>query len=227
MHRLVQGFRHFRRNVFPQQTKVFKDLANQQKPHTMIITCSDSRIMPERIFTTEPGDLFVYRNIGNIVPPYTHQVSGEIAAIEFAVTVLKVEHIVICGHSDCGAMKAALHPEKAAGMPSVSAWLKHAARARHVFFAHNHTDEKDHLRCLTEENVIAQLDHLRTLPVVAAALTRGTLELHGWVYDIPDAILNVYNPREGKFIPLDENSDHMPDAAVATVRTYVTSLAGE
>jgi len=227
MHRLVQGFRHFKQNIFPQQNQLYKDLANQQKPHTMIITCSDSRIMPERIFATEPGDLFVYRNIGNIVPPYTQQVSSEIAAIEYAVNVLKVEHIVICGHSDCGAMKAALHPENVTGMPSVSAWLKHADRARHVLHAHENADEHDHLRCLTEENVIAQLDHLRTLPIVAAGLARRNVELHGWVYDIPDAILRVYDPRQSRFIPLDENSDRMPDSIAPAARLLATSLAGE
>ena len=132
MQHMIDGFARFRREVFPEQREVFERLASGQSPHTMFITCADSRVMPEMVFSAQPGELFVYRNIGNIVPPYAQHVSGVVAAVEYAVKVLKVQHIVICGHSDCGAMKALQHPGKLDGMPSVESWLKHADVAQHV-----------------------------------------------------------------------------------------------
>ncbi|MEJ1097990.1 MULTISPECIES: carbonic anhydrase [unclassified Pseudoxanthomonas] len=204
MHRLIEGFERFRDHVFPQRRELFRQLAEQQNPHTLFITCADSRIMPEMIFSTQPGDLFVYRNIGNIVPPYAQHVSGVVAAIEYAVKVVKVQHIVICGHSDCGAMKALQNPELMGDMQSVSDWLKHADVARVVAAENASTlDEAAKLRCLTEENVICQLEHLRTLPAVAAAVAKGRLRIHGWVYDIAHAGLRVFDASAGRFVEVE------------------------
>ena len=201
MHRLIQGFEQFRNEVFPSQRALFRKLAEGQSPSTMFITCADSRVMPEMIFSTQPGELFVYRNIGNIVPPYAQHVSGVVAAIEYAVKVLKVSHIVICGHSDCGAMKALQHPERVQDMPSVAAWMKHADVARYVVQQNGPgLHGPDSLRCLTEENVVDQLEHLRTLPAVAAAMSCGQLSIHGWVYDIAHAELKAFDAQQGRFV---------------------------
>ncbi|SFR94679.1 carbonic anhydrase [Dyella sp. OK004] len=213
MERLLEGFEHFRRTVFPEQRELFKKLATGQSPHTLFITCADSRVMPEMIFSVVPGDIFVYRNIGNIVPPYAQHVSGVVAAIEYAVKVLQVRHIVICGHSDCGAMKALQAPEKIAHMPSVAAWLKHADVARYVV-AENCPDLQGNevLKRLTEENVVGQLEHLRTLPAVAAAMANGSLSIHGWIYDIVHAELRMFDAAAGKFTPFDPTSRDVPEA---------------
>ncbi|WP_049623297.1 carbonic anhydrase [Frateuria defendens] len=213
MERLIEGFDQFRREVFPQQRELFKKLAHGQNPHTMFITCADSRVMPEMIFSTQPGELFVSRNVGNIVPPYGQFVGGVIAAIEYAVQALEVQNIVICGHSDCGAMKAVLHPEHVADKPAVATWLHHAETARHVVAQHDpELCGHDVLKCLTEENVVAQLDHLRTQPAVAARLARGTLRIHGWVYDIEHGEIRAFDAKLGKFVPLLPNVCPMPEA---------------
>jgi carbonic anhydrase len=213
MKRLIRGFEHFRREVFPQQRDLFKKLASGQSPGTMFITCADSRVMPEMMFATQPGELFVYRNIGNIVPPYAQHVSGVVAAIEYAVKVLEVEHIVICGHSDCGAMKALRKPELLRDMPSVTAWLKHADVARYVVEQNTAgLSEDECLQCLTRENVVGQLEHLRTLPVVAAALASGSLSIHGWVYDIAHASLDAFDAQRGRFVGLESSAEHLPEA---------------
>ena len=213
MQRLIEGFQYFRHEVFPAQRELFKRLASGQSPSTMFITCADSRVMPEMMFNMQPGELFVYRNVGNIVPPYAQHVSGVAAAIEYAVHVLKIKHIIICGHSDCGAMKALQKPELAKGMPSVAAWMKHGDVARYVVEHNSHRlTEKEALACLTRENVVGQLEHLRTLPVVAAALARGELNIHGWVYDIAHAEIDAFDAQQGCFVKLDPAAGRLPDA---------------
>jgi carbonic anhydrase len=224
MQRLIEGFDYFRREVFPEQREVFEKLAEGQSPHTLFITCADSRVMPEMIFSAQPGELFVYRNIGNIVPPYAQHVSGVVAAIEYAVKVLEVRHIVICGHSDCGAMKALQNPAKLKGMPSVEAWLKHADVARYVV-AENSAGLQgpDGLRRLTEENVVGQLEHLRTLPAVAAAIANGSLSIHGWIYDIAHASLSAFDASNGQFVAIDPSNPKVPDATPHA--RFATALA--
>lgn len=213
MKRLIEGFSHFHHNVFPSQRELFKKLAAGQSPSTMFITCADSRVMPEMMFNTQPGELFVYRNIGNIVPPYAQHVSGVVAAIEYAVRVLKVQHIVICGHSDCGAMKALHKPELVKDMPSVAAWMKHGDVAKYVVAQNNQgLSDYETLACLTRENVVGQLEHLRTLPVVAAGMARGDLSIHGWVYDIAHAEIEAFDAERGRFVKLDPSTGHVPDA---------------
>lgn len=213
MKRLIEGFEHFRRHVFPRQRALFKQLASGQQPSTMFITCADSRVMPEMMFNTRPGELFVYRNIGNIVPPYAQHVSGVAAAIEYAVKVLAVRHMVICGHSDCGAMKALQKAELVNDMPSVAAWMKHADVARYVVEQNSNGLSQDAaLVRLTRENVVGQLEHLRTLPVVAAAMARGDLGIHGWVYDIAHAELEAFDAQQGRFVTLDPGGHAFPEA---------------
>jgi carbonic anhydrase len=129
---IVDGFKHFRHDVFPQQEELFKKLATAQHPRAMFITCADSRIVPELITQSSPGDLFVTRNVGNVVPPYGPMNGGVSTAIEYAVLALGVQHIIVCGHSDCGAMRAVLNPDTLEKMPTVKAWLRHAEVAKTV-----------------------------------------------------------------------------------------------
>ena len=201
--RIVDGFQHFRREVFPEQQALFKKLANSQRPRAMFITCADSRIVPELITQSSPGDLFVTRNVGNVVPPYGQMNGGVSTAIEFAVMALGVQHIIVCGHSDCGAMKAVLAPQTLEGMPTVKAWLRHAEVARTVVAQTCGCATQEHLGVLTEENVVAQLDHLKTHPSVAARLASGQLFIHGWVYDIETSAIKAYDAQEGRFRALD------------------------
>jgi len=207
MRRLIEGFQRFRRVSYPDKRELFEKLAVAQHPHSMIITCADSRVVPEVFTDSEPGELFVCRNVGNIVPPYVQFTGGVSAAIEYAVAVLGVANIVVCGHSDCGAMKSTLNPEGIAELPAVSAWLRHAQVAKLRVEASGCCDDPVHkLGALTEENVIAQLDHLRSHPSVAARLAGGQLGLHGWVYDIETGTIKTYCAQRRQFIPLQEQA---------------------
>ncbi|SDI59943.1 carbonic anhydrase [Pseudomonas panipatensis] len=203
LQRIVEGFRHFRQDVFPGQEALFKKLAHEQKPRAMFITCADSRIVPELITQSSPGDLFVTRNVGNVVPPYGQMNGGVSTAIEFAVMALGVQHIIVCGHSDCGAMKAVLDPQTLERMPTVKAWLRHAEVAKTVVAENCGCANHETLGILTEENVVAQLDHLRTHPSVAARLASGQLFIHGWVYDIESCAIKAYDAERGCFLPID------------------------
>src|SRR5262249_4796051 len=152
---------------------------------TLFITCSDSRINPNLITQTEPGDLFIIRNAGNILPPHGPYTSGEEATVEFAVAGLKVRDVIVCGHSHCGAVKGLLNPEKVAEMPAVAAWLKHAEPTWKIISEkYRHLEDVALLTAAIEENVLVQIENLRTYPPVAAALAEGRLKIHGWVYKI-------------------------------------------
>ncbi|MBZ9784552.1 carbonic anhydrase [Pseudomonas sp. REP124] len=201
---IVDGFLHFHHEVFPQQEELFKKLATAQSPRAMFITCADSRIVPELITHSSPGDLFVTRNVGNVVPPYGQMNGGVSTAIEYAVLALGVQHIIICGHSDCGAMRAVLNPHTLEKMPTVKAWLQHAEVAKTMVHDNcNCASETETMHVLTEENVIAQLQHLRTHPSVASRIANGHLYIHGWVYDIETSKIKAYDADQGRFLPLD------------------------
>src|SRR5262245_47317068 len=144
-HSLLEGLVRFQDEVFPRHRDLYRTLISQQHPDVLILTCSDSRIVTSSFFQARPGDLFVCRNAGNLAPPHGESSSGVSATIEYAVQVLQVRHIVVCGQSDCGAMKAVLHPEKVAGLPAVANWLKHAERAAAVVTA-LHPDADEHTR---------------------------------------------------------------------------------
>jgi carbonic anhydrase len=206
MKELFEGVRHFRQNVFHTQQDLFQQLAEKQEPETLFITCSDSRVNPNLITHTAPGDLFVIRNAGNIVPAYGVTTGGEEATIEFALEALGVKHIVICGHSGCGAMKGLLHPEALSNMPSVSRWLRHAEATRRIVMAkYPNVQEDALLRVLTEENVLTQIENLQTHPSVAVAMAKEALSLHAWVYDIRTGAILAYDANDGRFKPLDDS----------------------
>ncbi len=204
MDNILKGIQRFQRNVFPRYQVLFRELALNQNPQALFITCADSRIVPEMLTQTAPGDLFICRNAGNIVPPYDDRAGGVTATIEYAVAVLKVPNIIICGHSDCGAMKGVLHPEKIQGVPTVARWLRHAEGARRMVEEnHECLNEHSKLECLIEENVITQLENLKTHPPVAVALARGDLQLYGWTYQISTGEIFSYDGRLGRFVRID------------------------
>jgi len=183
---LLDGVARFQNDTFLSQRAEFEALSEGQAPHTLFITCADSRVAPELITGARPGEIFVCRNIGNIVPAYGEMLGGVSAVIEYAVLALKVKHIVVCGHTNCGAMKAlSAGPHLLnESMPTVRAWLRNAESARSVLMAtHGEEAITDH-DALAFENVSTQLTHLRTHPSVAARLADGTLQIHGWVFNI-------------------------------------------
>lgn len=205
MQKLIEGIHHFQSSLFSSQRELFERLANGQHPETLFITCSDSRINPNLIAQTDPGDLFIIRNAGNIVPAHGAANGGEGATIEFAVAGLGIKDIIVCGHSHCGAMNGLLHPESLKDLPAMTAWLSHAEATRRII--HDKYAERKGEALLTttvEENVLVQMENLRTHPVVAAGLSRGKLKLHGWVYKIETGQVFAYNPEHGQFVPLAE-----------------------
>jgi len=184
---LKAGIRRFRTEVYPKNEETYIKAASEpQRPHALFITCADSRIDPELLTQSGPGDLFVTRNVGNLVPAYGEMLGGVSAVIEYAVSALKVQQVVVCGHSDCGAMKGLLNPASLEKMPTVKSWLKNAHAALSVADSLAEPNEKPStlMRRLTEENVLLQLQHLRTHPSVAGAMAREELTISGWVYDI-------------------------------------------
>jgi len=204
MEKLISGIARFQSSSYAERKKLFAELANGQSPEVLFITCSDSRIDPNLVTHTEPGDLFIIRNAGNIVPPHTRAAGGVTASIEFAVAALGVEHIVVCGHSDCGAMKGALNRSALTDLPHVSDWLEHARGAVESVRAKHGEGSDDELATVTEENIKLQLQHLRTHPAVMSKLATGALELHGWVYDIEHGTIVAYEEVSDRFIPVNE-----------------------
>jgi carbonic anhydrase len=200
---------NFQKTTFPASSELFHKLATHgQEPKALMISCADSRIVPEQIMQAEPGDLFVCRNAGNIVPPYATQNGGVTSTVEYAVVALGIRDIIVCGHSDCGAMKALSNPVGLDAMPNVAAWLKHgSAAATVVSTCHPDLDGSDRVRAISLENVTAQLNHLRTHPSVAAAMANGGLSLHGWFVDIHAGQVLGLDGTTGEFVPLREDRD--------------------
>lgn len=187
LEQLKDGVRRFRSGVYPERRETYLKVTSEpQRPLALFVTCADSRIDPETITQSGPGDQFVLRNIGNMIPAYGEMLGGVSAVVEYAVSLLKVKHIVVCGHSDCGAMAALMRPEGMSGMPAVKNWMSNAAAALSVAksLAKDGESRDDFARRLTEENVLLQMQHLRTHPSVAGAMAREELTISGWVYDI-------------------------------------------
>ncbi|NWA26418.1 carbonic anhydrase [Pseudomonas gingeri] len=204
MQAIIDGFLKFQREAFPTRSALFKQLATTQNPGTLFVTCSDSRVVPELLTQQEPGDLFVIRNAGNIVPSYGPEPGGVSATVEYAVAVLGVRDIVICGHSDCGAMTAISTCKCLDHLPAVANWLRHAESAKVINAARSHVSAEARLDALVRENVIAQLANLKTHPSVALALEQGRLNLHGWVYDIESGSIAALDGGTGRFVSLAE-----------------------
>ena len=174
---------------------LYESLASSQQPKTMMICCSDSRVMPQWLTNSMPGDLFVLRNAGNIVPPSSVGATGETATVEYAAAALPIQEIIVCGHSGCGAMTALLQPNPNTP-PLVQGWIEQSRAALVKLKAQS---EDVQLERLIEENVLLQLENLKTLPHVAKRLERGDLQLTGWVYDIGSGSIREWNPGTSRF----------------------------
>jgi len=195
--KFLGGVSRFQKHVYPKHQELFEKLAIGQRPDALFITCADSRIDPCMLTQTKPGELFICRVIGNIVPPYPETIGGVSATVEYAVGVLRVPEVIVCGHTDCGVMKGALNPEALVDYPNVTAWLKYAQ------VEHREADPSaEFILALTERNVAAQLDNLRLHPSVAARLEEGDLTLHGWVYHIGPGTVTMYDHGSATFVPL-------------------------
>jgi carbonic anhydrase len=202
MQQLIQGLHQFQASLFSSQQELFERLAHGQQPEALFITCSDSRLNPNLLTQTEPGELFILRNAGNIIPPAPAP-GGEAATIEYAVAALGVKDIIVCGHSHCGAMDGLLHPETLARLPFMTTWLSHAEKTRRIVREnYRHLTGQALLTATVEENVLVQLESLRTHPAVAAALGAGELSLHGWVYKFETGEVFAYDPARGQFVSL-------------------------
>ena len=209
MQQLIDGVHKFRNEEFGNYRKLFRKLSQSgQNPHTLFITCSDSRVLAELITQSKPGDLFVVKNIGNIVPPAsaTGDTNSTAAAIEFAVENLRVDDIVICGHSQCGAIDALLGQVKISdNAPHLRDWLKIASPVIDTLkkdYHHLH-DHEARSTVAAEENVLFSLDNLHSYPCVQDRLADGSLSLHGWFFKIATAELFAYDPETRQFITLD------------------------
>ncbi|MDE2583897.1 MAG: carbonic anhydrase [Betaproteobacteria bacterium] len=207
MQKIIDGFLKFQQNVFPKRTELFKELADKQNPKALFITCSDSRVVPELLTQQEPGDLFVIRNAGNIVPSYGPEPGGVSATVEYAVSVLKVSDIVICGHSNCGAMAAISTCQCLDHLPAVAHWLRYADAAKVIVASREYDSAQERSDALVRENVIAQLANIRTHPSVALALEQGRLNLHGWVYDIESGSIAALDGHSHRFVSLADNQN--------------------
>jgi carbonic anhydrase len=205
MDKITLGVASFQQQVFPLRRSLFERLAHKQAPMALFITCSDSRIDPNLLTQTEPGDLFLIRNAGNIIPPYGAANGGEGATVEYALSVLHIREIIVCGHSNCGAMQHLMRTDPARQLPAVRTWFAHAETTRRVVTeTYPGRPPESLVDEAIEQNVLVQIDHLRTHASVASALRRGNLRLHGWVYDIPTGEVRVFHPVQRRFVPLAE-----------------------
>jgi carbonic anhydrase len=198
---LRRGVHHFRSEVFPKKQELYESLAEKQKPDALFLTCGDSRIDPTALTSTEPGQIFVERTPGNIVPIYSDLAAvGVSASIEYSVVELGVTDIVVCGHSACGAMKGLLHPEELHLIPATARWLEYAEPAlRWLNRDFPDLADPERLERLSKLNVIEQVAHLHTHPAVESRVKDGKLALHGWYYEIDTGRVEVFNLERRRF----------------------------
>jgi carbonic anhydrase len=215
MDKIAAGVVRFQQEAYKEHRALFEKLAEGQSPEALFITCADSRIDPNLVTQTTPGELFILRNAGNIVPPHSQYTGAMTASIEFAVGALNVPHIVICGHSECGAMKGAMNPEGLDDFPHVKEWLGYARAAALVTKRKGAAlDEKDRLNMLIRENVLLQIAHLKTHPYVAVQLASGETEIHGWVYDIRSGEVLAFDEHSNAFVPVAQRYPQSVSAAL-------------
>ena len=227
MKRLMEGLQKFQREVFPLKKELFERLAKGQNPSTLFITCADSRVVPDLFTQSEPGEIFVIRNAGNIVPAYRRPPDGVTATIEFAVAVLGVRHIVICGHTDCGAMKGLLHPETLTEVPAVADWLGQAEATRRVVLDnYKGQDQPALIDAMIRENILVQLENIETHPSVLSRLMSGDVQLYGWLYHIGTGDVESFDADRQCFIRVD--GSYSPHATrVARLSRHPSSATGE
>lgn len=209
MDHLLPGIHQFHTQVFQREQQFFEKLAGGQSPRVLFIGCSDSRVDPALITQSKLGELFILRNAGNIVPPIGASNGGEAACIEYAVSVLGVKDIIICGHSQCGALKALLNPASVESLPLVKDWLKHAESTRRIV-VENYPDLKGEtlLETAIQEHVLMQIENLQTHPCVAVKLQRNQLTLHAWVYGLESGEIHAFCSETSSFVPIAEQAAH-------------------
>ena len=201
--KLVKGIHSFQRGFFASHRELYHQLATAgQQPETLFITCSDSRVDPNLITNSAPGELFIVRNVGNVVPNRDLP-GGTAAAIQYAVEVLNVENVIVCGHTQCGALKAILDPESVAHLEYVSRWVKSTIDVKKLIEEkYEHLIGEEKLNAAIQENVLAQLEHLRQDPFVADRMDAGKLQVNGWVFDVGRGEVYDYDPDIGEFLSL-------------------------
>ncbi len=205
MQKLVRGVKKFQEKAFAENRELFKNLADGQKPEALFITCSDSRLNPNMLTQTQPGDLFIIRNAGNLIPTHGSPIGGEAGTIEFALVGLGIREIIVCRHSHCGAMKGVLEPSILKELPTTAVWLKNADATQRIMkenYKHLHGEQL--LNATIQENVLVQVENLKTHPVVAALLARGDLKIHAWVYKFETGQVFTFAPQEGQFVLLEK-----------------------
>lgn len=204
-HAIIEGVRKFQSEAYSHKQSLFQELAKKQEPKVLLVTCSDSRVDPSLITQTDPGSLFLVQNAGNIIPPYGTPYGGTGASIEYAVTVLGVEHIIVCGHSSCGAMSALLDDKVLESAPPIiKQWVSYAETTRAIVDVEaKNLDKLERLNHAIARNVQVQIRHLKTFPSVAAKLAVGQLTIHGWVYQIESGNVDVYDPASEGFVPFE------------------------
>lgn len=208
MKKLVRGIIEFRRNAREEYREKFARLALGQSPDALFIACSDSRVVPNVFASTDPGDLFVVRNVGNLVPCCEQGVvsaESETAAIDYAVLTLNVSDIVVCGHSECAAMKALVDGREKFPSASVREWLRHGEPALTRLSNTNSVKGMTVHNILSQQNVIQQIEHLKSYPAVQERMAAGKLKIHGWWFELASANVFAYNPASGTFILVDES----------------------
>lgn len=207
MDHLLPGIHQFKTQVYQREQEFFQTLARGQSPRVLFIGCSDSRVDPALITQSKLGELFILRNAGNIVPPIGASNGGEAACIEYAVSVLGVKDIILCGHSQCGALKALLNPASVESLPLVGDWLKHAESTRRIM-VENYADLKGEtlLKTAIKEHVLMQIENLQTHPCVAAKLQRGDLTLHAWVYGLESGEIYAFCSETSSFVPITDQA---------------------
>ncbi|NEO87212.1 MAG: carbonic anhydrase [Spirulina sp. SIO3F2] len=237
MKKLIRGLDEFRKTYVHEHQELLEQLSHGQKPRVLFITCSDSRVAPNLITSTDIGELFVIRNAGNIVPPFGAANGGEGGTIEYAITALDIKQVIVCGHSHCGAMKGLLKLNKLqADMPLVYDWLKHAESTRRLVLAnYPHQSGEELIETLVAENVLIQIENLKTYPMVRAKLHQGELNIYGWIYEIEtgevlayDAETHTYLPPQSQLSDKGSNGlrscDLEPDSTSEKLKTVRTKL---
>ena len=216
MPRFVDGVIKFQNEVYPDRKDLFERLAKGQSPEAVFIACSDARVETAMITQTDPGELFILRNAGNIVPPHTTQTGAMTATLEFAMSVLQVPHIVVCGHSECGAMKGAMNPESVAHLPHVKEWIGFArGAAEMVEELGKDASEEEKMNMLIRQNVVLQIQHLKTHPSVLRRMAKNELTIHGWVYDIKTGAVDAYDAATDSFLPVDDHYAKLAGQAIS------------
>jgi carbonic anhydrase len=203
--KLQAGIHYFRAHYFASNRQLFEQLAEAgQRPETLFITCSDSRIVPNLITNAAPGELFIVRNVGNIVPSVDQGVQGGVAAaIEYAVEVLEVGNVIVCGHTNCGAIDAILHPERVGHLPLVSRWLAQSSRIpKLIGERYGYLEGDGRMTAAVQENVLVQLENLRSFNFVTRRLESGVLKMSGWVFKIATGEVFDYDPLSEQFLLL-------------------------